>query len=50
MFRDEFHSKLAFVGSWQGHYHKEHQHRFELVEWLRKNFKRDWCVLAEAGL
>lgn len=41
MFRDRFHSKLAFVGSWQGHYHQEHQHRFELVAWLRKNFRRD---------
>ena len=39
--RDEFRSKLAFVGSWQGHYHQEHQHRFELVAWLQKNFRRD---------
>ena len=49
MFRDEFHSKLAFVGSWQGHYHKEHQHRFELVEWLRKNFKRDCAFWPKEG-
>ena len=41
MFRSEFHSKLAFVGNWQGDYHKEHQHRFELVDWLRRNFRRD---------
>lgn len=41
MFRDEFHSKLAFVGSWQGHYHPEHQHRFELVAWLKKNFHNE---------
>lgn len=39
--RDEFRSKLAFVGSWQGSYHKEHQHRFELVQWLQRNFRRD---------
>lgn len=38
MFRDEFHSKLAFVGSWQGHYHQEHQHRFALVNWLQTNY------------
>lgn len=49
MFRDEFHSKLAFVGSWQGHYHQEHQHRFELVEWLRKNFKRDCAFWPKLG-
>lgn len=49
MFRDEFHSKLAFVGSWQGHYHKEHQHRFELVEWLRKNFRRDCAFWPKEG-
>lgn len=42
IFRDKFYSPLAFVGSWQGHYHKEHQHRFELVQWLRRNF-RDSC-------
>lgn len=43
MFRDEFHSPLAFVGSWQGDYHKESEHRFELVRWLQTNFARD-CV------
>lgn len=41
MFRDEYRSKLAFVGSWQGGYHKEHQHRFQVVEWLQANFRRD---------
>lgn len=40
MFRDEYHSKLAFVGSWQGHYHKEHQHRFELVAFLQKHYRK----------
>ena len=37
--REALRSRLAFVGSWQGHYHKEHQHRFDLVGWLRKNFR-----------
>lgn len=49
MFRDEFHSKLAFVGSWQGGYHQEHQHRFELVAWLRKNFRRDCAFWPKEG-
>lgn len=39
--RDEFASKIAFVGSWQGHYHDESKHRHALVEWLRKNYTRD---------
>lgn len=47
--RDEFRSKLAFVGSWQGHYHQEHQHRFELVEWLQKNFRKDCRFYPERG-
>lgn len=47
--RDEFRSKIAFVGSWQGHYHQEHQHRFELVDWLRRNFKRDCAFWPRQG-
>jgi hypothetical protein len=39
-FDPEMHSKLAFVGSWQGGYHTEHQHRYELVEWLKRNFRQ----------
>lgn len=31
---------IAFVGSWQGGYHQESRHRFELVEWLRANYGR----------
>lgn len=38
--REHMRSKLAFVGSWQGHYHEEHQHRFELVAFLRKNYRK----------
>jgi hypothetical protein len=30
---------VAFVGSWQGGYHEEWQHRYQLVEWLRKTYK-----------
>lgn len=49
MFRDEFHSTLAFVGSWQGHYHPESKHRFELVRWLQENFRRDCKFWPEEG-
>lgn len=38
MWRDGFASDIAFVGSWQGGYHPESQHRFELVRWLQSNF------------
>lgn len=41
--RDErFVSPLAFVGSWQGGYHSEHEHRHQLVRFLKANF-RDRC-------
>lgn len=36
--RDKFKSDLAFVGSWQGHYHQEWRGRFDLVEWLRNGY------------
>lgn len=49
MFRDEYHSKIAFVGSWQGHYHRESEHRFQLVDWLRRNYKRDCRFWPEPG-
>ncbi len=38
--RDEYRSELAFVGSWQGGYHRESRHRFELVRWLQKRYGR----------
>lgn len=38
--RNEFVSRLAFVGSHDGDYHPEHQHRHELVAWLKSNFGR----------
>lgn len=37
--REEMRSKLAFVGSWQGDYHEEHQHRHELVRFLKLNYR-----------
>lgn len=37
--REEMRSKLAFVGSWQGGYHEEHQHRHELVRFLKLNYR-----------
>jgi hypothetical protein len=36
--RDEYRSELAFVGSWQGGYHAEWQHRQQLVEWLQDTY------------
>lgn len=37
-FRPELASDIAFVGSWQGGYHQESKHRYELVEWLRVTY------------
>lgn len=37
--REEMRSKIAFVGSWQGGYHEEHQHRHELVRFLKLNYR-----------
>lgn len=34
MWRDQYASDIAFVGSWDGGYHREAQHRFDLVAWL----------------
>lgn len=39
--RDEFRSKVAFVGSWQGIYHREAKHRHELINWLDRTFGGD---------
>lgn len=38
--RDEFASRIAFVGSHDGGYHPEHQHRHQLVAWLKTEFGR----------
>lgn len=37
-FKGELFSPVAFVGSWQGHYHDEWPHRRELVEWLATTY------------
>lgn len=37
MFRSEFASDIAFVGSWRG-YHPEWRHREELVRWLQDTY------------
>lgn len=47
--RTEFRSKLAFVGSHDGGYHAEHRHRHELVDWLRRNFRRDCLFFPMPG-
>lgn len=38
-YREEFASKIAFVGSWQGHYHEESTHRHALVQHLRNKYR-----------
>lgn len=38
MFRSDLASPLAFVGSHDGGYHPEHQHRHDLVQWLKDFF------------
>lgn len=42
-------SLLAFVGSWQGGYHPEHQHRADLVQWLRRNFRSSCAFYPQPG-
>lgn len=37
-FRDEYKSDIAFVGSWQGHYHKNSKHRHRLIRWLQNTY------------
>lgn len=37
-YREEFASDVAFVGSWQGHYHPESTHRPALVAFLRDTY------------
>lgn len=49
MFRDEFHSPIAFVGNWAGEYHPESKHRFELVQWLQQNYARDCAFWPQRG-
>lgn len=36
--RDEYRSDIAFVGSWQGGYHREWEHRSVLVRWLKATY------------
>ncbi len=48
MFRDEFFSQVAFVGSWQD-YHPEHPHRAELVQFLRHNYNNVTKFWPERG-
>lgn len=47
--RDDFRSPMAFVGSHDGSYHQEHEHRHQLVAWLRQNFRRDCAFWPRPG-
>lgn len=35
---DAYRSRLAFTGSWEGGYHREANHRHQLVAWLDKHY------------
>lgn len=48
-YRSDFASPLAFVGSWQGSYHAESEHRHALVRWLKQNFTRDCAFWPQPG-
>jgi hypothetical protein len=37
-YRPHLASKVAFVGSWQGGYHTESKHRYDLVKWLQDTY------------
>lgn len=43
-YREEFAADIAFVGSWEGAYHRESSHRGELIKWLRSTYG-DRCAL-----
>lgn len=36
--QDKYRTPIAFVGSWQGSYHREAMHRHELVNWLQRTY------------
>ena len=46
---EQYQSPLAFVGSHDGGYHQEHQHRHELIGWLRTNFRNSCRFFPEPG-
>lgn len=51
--RDHFKSEIAFIGNWNGSYHTEHAHRFELVKWLRDTYGervRFWPVEGQPAI
>lgn len=45
----QYRSPLAFVGSWQGGYHKEWQHRADLVRWLQIKYRNQIKFWPQAG-
>lgn len=47
--RDEYRSKIAFVGSWQGGYHREATHRHQLIRWLQRTYPRDLACWPAPG-
>lgn len=41
--------EIVFVGSWRGGYHPESKHRFELVKWLARNYRRHITFYPKQG-
>lgn len=48
--RPEFICDVAFVGSWQGGYHPEWQHRQQLVAWLSNIGCKFWPQVGQPGI
>lgn len=47
--RKGYEADLAFVGSWQGGYHVESEHRYQLVDWLKRNFPTQCLFYPKPG-
>ncbi len=48
-FRHDLASPVAFVGSWQGGYHREWAHRQQLVTFLQRNYKSTCAFYPKRG-
>lgn len=48
--RPEFMSDIAFVGSWQGGYHAEWEHREQLIRWLQGVNCKFWPQVGQPGI
>lgn len=46
---EKYRSRLAFTGSWEGGYHREAQHRHDLVRFLDKHYGDDIVLYPKRG-